>query len=184
MIFSKRNTSAILVPVIICLLWGCSHKTLTVFFDGVPEENDSLRVASREHAKPADSTLARALAANAAASAHSIHPPFSNKKCGLCHDSSRKGKLIEPQPGLCYQCHDRYEGKFEHGPVASGNCTACHNPHASDNPKLLLRKGQDLCLHCHESDQIDIVPAHEKIDGSACTSCHNPHGENKKFFLN
>jgi predicted CXXCH cytochrome family protein len=27
--------------------------------------------------------------------------------------------------------------EFQHGPVAQGNCTACHNPHGSDNPLIL-----------------------------------------------
>ena len=181
---AAKNILLTIVLVIIAFLWGCSHKTLTVFFDGVPEDNDSLKMAAKQHGKPSDTLLAKQLAANAAASAHSIHPPFAIKKCGLCHDASRKGKLIQAQPGLCYQCHDTYENKFEHGPVASGNCTACHSPHTSDNPKLLLRKSRDLCLYCHDAEHIDIVPAHEKAGGSACTSCHNPHGGNKKFFLN
>lgn len=181
---SVRSAIFILLAVIIIsVLWGCSHKTLTVFFDGVPENSDSLRMAAKAGKKP-DSLLVAQLAANAAASGHSDHPPFINKKCSLCHDQGRKGKLVQPMPGLCYQCHEAYEEKFEHGPVASGNCTQCHSPHTAENPKLLLRTGASLCTGCHEPSGLSVRAEHENPEELICIKCHNPHGGKKRYFLN
>ncbi|MCK9422382.1 MAG: hypothetical protein M0Q38_07275 [Bacteroidales bacterium] len=180
----KKNISLSLIVIIFSFLLGCSHRMLTVFFDGVPEKNDSVKMVAKQTGNKSDSALLNELAANTAASKHPAHPPFALKKCGVCHDPNRPGNMIEPQPGLCYQCHDAYDGKFEHGPVVSGNCTKCHSPHNSENPKLLLRTGQALCFTCHESDRILATPEHEKIGESPCTTCHNPHGGNKRYFLN
>jgi predicted CXXCH cytochrome family protein len=183
MIPVKRNISVSLMVIVFSFLLGCSHKVLTVFFDGVPDKNDSINLADKQTGKKADSTLIRELAANEVASKNKEHPPYARKKCELCHDPNRNGKLLEPQPGLCYQCHDAFEAKFEHGPVVSGNCTSCHSPHKSDNPKLLLRTGQALCLKCHDSGRLMTAPEHEKVADSSCTICHNPHGGNKRYFL-
>ncbi len=179
----KKNIVFSLMVILISFLLGCSHKTLTVFFDGVPPEYDSLRMVAKQNGKKTDSIVLQELAAVAAATKHSSHPPFANKKCGLCHDQGRKGKLTEPMPGLCFQCHDVFEFKFGHGPAASGSCTACHNPHTAENPKLLLRTSQELCYYCHEPSRVTVTPAHEKLGTTACTTCHNPHGGNNKYFL-
>lgn len=176
--------SVFMIMIMSFVFWGCSHKTLTVFFDGVPDQNDSLKIAAKQKEKKIDTAVVAEIAANTVASKLSQHPPFAVKKCALCHDQNRQGKMIESQPGLCYQCHDVYDAKFEHGPVASGNCTACHSPHSSENPKLLLRTGQDLCLNCHESGKLTVTGEHENIGGSPCTDCHNPHGGKKRYFLN
>jgi len=184
MIPVKKNISVSLMVIIFSFLLGCSHKVLNVFFDGVPEKNDSVKMVAKRTEKKTDSTLLNELASSAAASKRQVHPPFGMNKCGACHDPNGQGKLVEPQPGLCYQCHDVYDGKFEHGPVVSGNCTGCHSPHSSDNPKLLLRTGQSLCLNCHESKNLTSTPEHENIGESPCTDCHNPHGGNKRYFLN
>jgi len=180
----KKNISVFLIVTMVSLLLGCSHKTLSVFFDGVPMDNDSTKMLVKKVEKKPDSIIVKELAENTDVSEHSSHPPFASKKCRTCHDPERKGIMIESQPALCYQCHDVIKEKFEHGPVVSGNCTQCHSPHSSDNPKLLLRVGQALCLNCHESDRLSTIPEHENTDQSPCTSCHNPHGGNKRYFLN
>jgi len=174
----------IVLLILISVIWGCSHKTLSVFFDGVPEMNDSLKIAANQVVKKTDTVIVKELAANNLAENKAGHPPFTMKKCRTCHDPDRKGKMIEPQPGLCYQCHEAYNVKFEHGPVVSGNCTACHSPHNSDNPKLLLNVGQALCINCHDATRLATTQEHENIGDQPCTNCHNPHGGNKKYFLN
>ncbi|MEN8155447.1 MAG: cytochrome c3 family protein, partial [Bacteroidota bacterium] len=79
-----------------------------------------------------------------------IHHPYREKECALCHNQNRMGSLKEPQPGLCYQCHENFGNKyhFEHGPAAGGHCTECHDPHKSKEEKLLVQTGTDLCLNC------------------------------------
>jgi predicted CXXCH cytochrome family protein len=179
----KKKLLIFLLVAGIAMLLGCSHKTLTVFFDNVPDSDGFQRKRKIKTEQPSDTIRVVDLAYNSTISNNSSHPPFANKKCRVCHDPERKGVMIEAQPGLCYQCHDRIKQKFEHGPVASGSCTLCHSPHSSDNPKLLLQTGQALCLNCHESGRLALTAEHDDIDKLPCTECHNPHGGDKRFFL-
>ena len=55
------------------------------------------------------------------------------------------------EPG-CLNCHGDKRGPFtfEHGPVRFEGCTACHEPHGSANPRMLVAPGGALvCLECH-----------------------------------
>ena len=58
------------------------------------------------------------------------------------------------QDGVCYGCHTdaqaRFVKTFTHKPVLEGNCSGCHDGHASENAKLLKAEGPRLCLKCHE----------------------------------
>jgi predicted CXXCH cytochrome family protein len=120
----------------------------------------------------------------------SVHPAVSMMGCESCHtgvldtsvfphkfaEGNPKG-LMAQGADLCYACHDRksYAGKTNvHMPVAGGMCTACHNPHASAEPRLLQSK--DICFTCHDKGSFagglsDHVPAAE----GSCTLCHSPH---------
>lgn len=74
--------------------------------------------------------------------------------CTSCHSASTekditKVDLVQPEEQLCFACHERLENTFVHKPYGSGKCTSCHDPHASDYPKLLVAPGNDLCLSCH-----------------------------------
>ena len=180
----KMNLFFSVMTIAVALLLGCSHKTLTVFFDGVPDGVDAQRVKAKKPEKKEEPVKLLQLADNSVLASNSSHPPFATKKCRVCHDPDRKGFMIETQPGLCYHCHEVIRGKFEHGPVVSGNCTACHSPHSSDNPKLLVQVGQALCMTCHDPEVLESTPAHDTIGKSPCTNCHNPHGGNKRYFLN
>ena len=75
-------------------------------------------------------------------------------------------------------CHsDKVDFKYLHGPTSAGDCTACHNPHESDNNALTVKDGPELCLTCH-FDMQEVMKkknVHPAIL-SGCTSCHNPHG--------
>jgi predicted CXXCH cytochrome family protein len=177
----KSDIAFIFLLIVFFILAGCSHKVLTVFFDGVPEPVDSAAVA----VKKSDSLKRDTVAGELAGNQRSVHPPFKKKKCSLCHDPNSTRKFQMPQPELCYQCHDNFAlgFKFVHGPAGGGYCTSCHNPHQSDLPKLLARKGQQLCLTCHDQGTIFKQPAHKDNGDSDCTSCHNPHGGNKRYFL-
>ena len=70
-----------------------------------------------------------------------------------------------------------------HGPVASGECSACHDSHASKSTNYLMRDGQSLCLFCHNADQVFSTATHKKSKKSNCTVCHNPHGGADKNLL-
>jgi DmsE family decaheme c-type cytochrome len=52
----------------------------------------------------------------------------------------------------CFQCHSDKRGPFvfEHAPVRFEGCMACHEPHGSANPRMLIRHEVRLvCLECH-----------------------------------
>jgi len=69
-----------------------------------------------------------------------VHYPVSEEGCIGCHDphkSPNKFMLKEPVPKLCFSCHD--EKDIKANPMHEGQniCTECHNPHASNEEKLL-----------------------------------------------
>ena len=52
----------------------------------------------------------------------------------------------------CLRCHGNLRGPFtfEHAPVRLEGCGACHEPHGSANPRMLIRaEVRYLCLECH-----------------------------------
>jgi predicted CXXCH cytochrome family protein len=131
--------------------------------------------------------------------------------CRTCHDQldatsvphKSMGKapkgLAAESPALCVKCHDKklFEGKLVHGPVAAGMCTACHDPHASNNVGLLTKEPAALCLDCHAAVKKrphlivgfsggghplgDVKKANEVADPLRsgkpyyCVACHEPH---------
>jgi predicted CXXCH cytochrome family protein len=74
---------------------------------------------------------------------------------------------------------------FEHQPVKTEGCVACHTPHGSSNPRLLKRSQINvLCLECHTLTIDSPVPGipgfhNQAVKYQACTVCHtNIHGSN------
>jgi predicted CXXCH cytochrome family protein len=83
---------------------------------------------------------------------------------------------------LCNKCHQDKVGDFKnvHGPVAAGACGSCHLAHASNNPKLLIGQGTQLCLTCHTEMKTQMAEAkfkHKAVEQD-CTKCHDPHASN------
>jgi DmsE family decaheme c-type cytochrome len=93
----------------------------------------------------------------------------------------------------CVKCHSDKQGPFiyEHAPVKTEGCQACHTPHGSTNPKLLTRNTvKFLCLECHSNTP--GTPAEQGIGPGTpsfhnlslprfqnCTTCHAMiHGSN------
>jgi predicted CXXCH cytochrome family protein len=75
--------------------------------------------------------------------------------------------------------------------MLQGECTACHDPHASDRPLLLAAASiVDGCGTCHDwkghqSHPIggELVDPRNKNRGIDCLSCHRAHGtEHKRMF--
>jgi predicted CXXCH cytochrome family protein len=161
------------------------QKMITFFFDGVPG-TDSTSIQST-----ADSLEMELLPDPAAtglsgtASAMVVHYPYGERECETCHDAGSLGSMVEPQPDLCYLCHDNYMNSYAvlHGPVAGGYCTSCHDPHMSPEAKLLRFTGQPLCYYCHQQEDVKRNEMHSDLEGMACTDCHNPHGGEDRTFL-
>ena len=132
------------------------------------------------------------------------HPP-AKEDCLTCHKphySEKNNLLVDDEGKLCQTCHDPADLKvtkeFVHTPVGEGDCTGCHNPHGSIQPKLvtgrampvnekgvtilrtpiLTGKSADLCYSCHESleQQFRIGIVHKPVAAGNCEACHEVHG--------
>ncbi len=133
------------------------------------------------------------------------HPDLAKKKtvhaavsmgCTGCHTSLNvaevphkvTGKfpkgLSAEQPDLCYGCHDKgiFTKKNVHAALAMG-CTSCHNPHSSDNQKLLLADAPDLCYTCHDKTGFNNTSTHSPVAGGMCGSCHEVHSAKLQKLL-
>ncbi len=132
-------------------------------------------------------------------------------KCLQCHENKTKGKVVHAAMGkgclachlvrqngdstrvtlrngrpatLCFSCHANKQPLNIQGHIhspAQSDCLKCHNPHSSENEKLLRQplsggKGENLCLTCHW--QGAKVPAagsrHPALD-MGCGTCHVNH---------
>ncbi|MFA5353949.1 MAG: cytochrome c3 family protein [Thermodesulfovibrionales bacterium] len=95
-----------------------------------------------------------------------------------------RGLAAEP-PDLCYNCHDKtiFEKKTVHPALLMG-CTACHNPHATETPRLLLAEPPDICFNCHDKAEFTKQNVHVPVAAGMCTTCHNPHSTDEVRLLN
>ncbi len=100
--------------------------------------------------------------------------------CGRCHSDTvelQKWSISNPKnPKLCE-------------PVKTGNCIACHSPHASDNVLLISQESIsiELCGRCHEWQTHSTHPIGEKVVDQRnrnltveCLSCHKACGTGNK----
>ncbi len=116
--------------------------------------------------------------------------PFAANECTRCHDlttasgfrklggapaSTRAagdlaeaGRLRMPVDELCAHCHTDFtieapgnEDLWLHGPVASGWCILCHQPHSSVHQDLLTHQPTALlCSRCHLREDLVQTPEH------------------------
>jgi predicted CXXCH cytochrome family protein len=156
--------------------------------------------------------------------AKSKHPAVAEgQSCLNCHDAhgSVFARNLKQDPlHLCLNCHNKpiigsdgkdYNvftivtgNKQKHGPVADGNCSACHDPHGADFYKILklsypenfytpYEEGKyGLCFNCHDKmlakdEKTDtrtnfrdgnrnLHYVHvNKIKGRTCRACHEIH---------
>lgn len=115
-------------------------------------------------------------------------------KCSDCHNAhggfeQKQTTLSVGADAACIKCHADKQGPFvfEHAPLKTEGCTACHTPHGSANPKMLKRpQVRQLCLECHSgiTDQLSDGPtggphSQTSIRSQNCTVCHSSiHGSN------
>jgi predicted CXXCH cytochrome family protein len=125
------------------------------------------------------------------------HPPFKGGECTACH---RAHPGPEPQPDaigllksetsdLCVSCHAdaraQQDMPFAHIPFRSGQCTACHDPHATQRTFMLEEEGANLCFTCHRGAAQDLAAAnqHPPFRAGSCLSCHSPHATSEPALL-
>ncbi len=123
--------------------------------------------------------------------------PEGAMSCIDCHNPHASFRADSMQasfgnePG-CLQCHSDKRGPFvfEHPVVKLEGCNACHEPHGSANPRMLIRhEVRNLCLECHSNLPIPsaknaklggVPPAFHDLRSTRfqnCTICHSKiHG--------
>lgn len=146
------------------------------------------------------------------------------KRCLNCHNphaSEHDTLLNASSEEICYTCHDQpietskkqltdikalVEGsEYPHGPVADGDCVACHDPHASPYYRVLKEQypskyyspfsfeNYALCFSCHDktfilneqtewltgfrdgSRNLHFLHVNKPEKGRKCTNCHDVH---------
>ena len=179
----------ILTTVLLVLVLGCApeirYKLLSTFFDGVPHPDTKVVTAVIDSLLISDSTALFSQTKSNPVFGGSVHPPFQERECNKCHDQNNFSNYIAEKSELCFECHE--EGMnthaFSHGPVVSGNCLACHDPHKSNHERLLVEAGANLCFGCHEASAIANNWIHQDIGGANCTECHAPHYSEMESLL-
>jgi predicted CXXCH cytochrome family protein len=145
--------------------------------------------------------------------------------CVTCHDphaASQPNELRSRMDKVCLTCHDKAQKTADgrviesmsrvlaasnlHGPVRSGSCSECHNPHGADEPNLLRKyfpdkfyasfdvKNYALCFGCHDQQlvlkprtdaltnfrdgdrNLHFVHVNRAEKGRTCKTCHEMHG--------
>lgn len=128
-------------------------------------------------------------------SKRSNHPlNQGNLSCLSCHQFAKRtdDNFAYDMTRICQDCHPGEAGPhmYEHDAVNSyavggSGCVECHNPHGSENDRLLAQPVNSLCESCH------LVPTHQtahpgqNYDRLNCVVCHTtPHGsfESNQFL--
>lgn len=148
--------------------------------------------------------------------------------CLNCHDAhmSNIGKNLRMEPlDLCLSCHDREykkangknlmnmkkwleENEDHHGPIKQKDCSGCHDPHGSQNFRILRHfyppsfykafapENYNLCFSCHEKTlvlnpktvkltnfrngdmNLHFKHVNKPVKGRTCRACHETHASN------
>lgn len=174
--------ASLLLAGVLCI--GCDassrFRVLSRVFDGVPSPPPPVEVppefAGREAVKEQ--------ALRARRSGYGEHGPYAARMCGACHLSMASNTYVEPLDQLCFRCHDLVlDKKVIHGPIQSGGCTVCHDPHSSRYQYLLVSESDSFCFTCHQEQDVWPLKAHADIDGQPCTTCHDPHQSDRRGLL-
>lgn len=152
----------------------------------------------------------------------------TDKSCLNCHDAhnSNIAKNLTQEPmDLCLSCHNREykrpdgkpvsdikkwlaENTDYHGPIRQKDCSGCHNPHGSNNFRILRYfypptfyeafavENYNLCFSCHEKTlvlnqettkltnfrngnvNLHFLHVNKAIKGRTCRACHETHASN------
>ncbi|TAL16935.1 hypothetical protein EPN96_07080 [bacterium] len=103
-------------------------------------------------------------------------------QCSDCHDENMK--LVEGgQPYVCLACHvvvsqnpenDADPMSNNHFKSTVATCTECHEPHLSQNVKLMAPQKLEPCKSCHAKNYAG-AKNHAAFEEGGCMACHDPH---------
>ena len=168
---------------IMLTLMGCwtpqeKYKTLSFFFDGVPNPDAPAHVVKGAFAGSSGMVAVKRIV--------SQHKPYIDNQCSACHRSA-SGDIQEFELafGACVKCHKKIATSkvLMHGPVAREQCKWCHTPHQSSEPALLRDTPINVCTQCHDKNLLGNTPP-EHVDGTtSCLQCHFGHGGEHRNFL-
>ena len=85
--------------------------------------------------------------------------------------------------GLLQQVH---RDLFEHAGISGDSCATCHDPHGSNNDRMLVAKLPFLCQRCHNHTRHPstiydnkVVNSSNRLYSRSCVTCHSAiHGSN------
>lgn len=111
--------------------------------------------------------------------------------CVKCHENRPEGtspdaaKLIAPVRRLCCSCHEAYASLpgWVHGPVATGDCLLCHDPHENRYTSLLRQPAPALCRECHTAEILKSISGHLDESHDRCDACHESHAGANRALL-
>jgi predicted CXXCH cytochrome family protein len=176
----RRRSFIAAIFTIATVALGCSvrdnYKTLSFFFDGVPDPNAPVIAAVTASSSDPLDPMARPKMYR--------HKPYAEQKCNECHTADKK-QLITLGNDLCVRCHqDKLKAyPVMHAPVSSGQCMWCHEPHESDQPHLIKTLSSSLCLQCHDRELLPDNNAAHLSEQANCISCHLGHGGTRASML-
>jgi predicted CXXCH cytochrome family protein len=156
------------------------YRVLSFFFDGVPDPDKPIVVATQ----PQEDTNAETKVVTAVVM--TVHKPYKDQQCGACHHNSA-GEIqdFERAYDACVKCHKKELSghKLMHGPVALAACQWCHAPHESQQPHLLKATPIQVCSQCHDRNLLGTFPIQHTDGVTSCISCHSGHGGDQRYFL-
>jgi len=120
--------------------------------------------------------LVMSMAGFATIAAAAEHPPVAGlmkADCGGCHDTVSSHRVM-------------------HGPVAAGDCAACHTLDSTPGRRRISIKNAAptgdttaLCVSCHQdtAERLNQAHRHAPVAAGKCTACHDPHGSEFRYQL-
>jgi len=148
---------------------------------------------------------------------NNAHAPVANRMCSQCHEAPDSPNALRTKKAgfeLCRGCHanmmnDVFNKNRVHWPLVDKvGCLNCHEPHASEQKKLLTGDMKSLCGKCHpdtmerleklaelERKERAAKPAakgkeekgaitHNPVQGGECSACHLPHASDSAYLMN